>query len=126
MDFKLHSQLAQALTSLLEQTTQQLPIGHSLIPLNLLMMVVGARGDGVDLTVKGLFASLPYSVAGMRYHFKRLIEEGFITLVNSTTDARVKHVIATPKLNCHFELLTATLALPVLRDAASVEGGRIS
>ena len=88
MDLKLHSRLAQAITQLLKHTTQHLPIGHSLIPLNLLM-VVCATGDDVDLTVKGLFASLPYSVAGMRYHFNRLIEEGFIALVSSTTDSRV-------------------------------------
>lgn len=121
MDLKRHSQLAQAMTNLLGHTTQQLPVGHSLIPLNLLMVVVSARGDGVDITVKGLFASLPYSVAGMRYHFNRLIEEGFIALVNSTTDSRVKYVIATLKLNRHFELLAATLVMPVLRAAEEVE-----
>lgn len=68
-------------------------------------MVVCATGDNVDLTVKGLFASMPYSVPGIRYHFNRLIEGDFLVLVNSTADSRVKHVIATPKLKAHFELL---------------------
>ena len=117
MDLKLHSQVAQAITQLLKHTTQHLPIGHSLIPLNLLM-VVCATGDDVDLTVKGLFASLPYSVAGMRYHFNRLIEEEFLALVSSTTDSRVKHVIATLKLKRHFEVLTNSIDVVLLRNVS--------
>jgi hypothetical protein len=115
MDLKLHSQLARAMTHLLEHTTQHLPIGHSLIPLNLLM-VVCATEENIDLTVKGLFASLPYSVMGMRYHFNRLIEEGFIALVSSTADSRVKHVIPTSKLNRHFELLASNVDVVLLQD----------
>jgi hypothetical protein len=114
MDLKLHLQRARTMTHLLEHTTQHLPIGHSLIPLNLLMVVCSTEDD-IDLTVKGLFASLPYSVAGMRYHFNRLIEEEFLALVSSTADSRVKHVIATPKLKRHFELLASALEVVFLQ-----------
>ena len=79
-----------------------LPVGQSFIPFDILLTVLNGDRDGNDLTVKALFASLPYSDMGIRYHFKRLIEKEWISLHNGDADTRIKRVKATLKLKNAF------------------------
>ncbi len=88
-----------------EQISIYLPVSHSLIPLDILLTVYCGNQQGEDLTVKSLFASLPYSDMGIRHHFKKLIDENWIELHNGDKDSRLKRVRATEKLKQNlFEL----------------------
>ena len=69
--------------------------------------------SGKELTVKALFATLPYSDMGQRYHFRKLVENGWIELHAIDGDARVKQVKPTEKLKNHFEMLSHAV-LPFL------------
>jgi len=69
--------------------------------------------SGKELTVKALFASLPYSDMGLRYHFRKLVQSGWIELQTTNDDARVKQVKPTEKLKKHFEMLSQAV-LPLL------------
>lgn len=81
-----------------------LPIGHSFIPFDIVIATYCGDIDGSDLTVKSLFASLPYSTMGIRYHFKKLLADGWIELHNGDKDTRVKRVRVTNKLLVQLQL----------------------
>lgn len=114
MNLKFQAQLAQSMAHLIAQATQHLPIGYSFIPFNLLVEVLRAEHENSNITVKVLFANLPYSVMGIRYHYNRLIDDGFIALVSSLLDARVKYVRPTDKLKLQFEALTSTMDMALM------------
>ena len=86
-----------------------LPIDHSLIPLDILLTTVAGDREGNDLTVKALFASLPYSDMGIRYHFNKLLISGWIELHNGDKDLRVKRIKVTTKLDDAIEQLAEQL-----------------
>ena len=88
-----------------------LPIGHSFIPLDILLAAYCGDDNGEALTVKALFASLPYSDMGIRYHFKKLLADGWLELDNGTIDTRIKKVKASQKLNQRFINLDEKLLL---------------
>ena len=98
-----------------KQTSFHLSIGHSYIPYDILMTVVHSSISNNDLTVKALFASLPYSVMGLRYHFRQLIEKGWIELESNSNDARIKHVRPTSKLNNKIDQIVEALH-PLISD----------
>ena len=61
------------------------------------------------MAVKALFAALPYSDMGIRYHLNRLIKSNWIELRKSDKDARVKIVLPSSKLLKRLHLLTTNL-----------------
>ena len=93
-----------------KQTSAHLPIGHSFIPFDILLTVVNSHEIDSQLTVKGLFKELPYSDMGLRYHFTKLIDSGWIELEAVSTDARLKKVKPTTKLLKQFGLVASSLA----------------
>jgi len=93
-----------ALTLIRKQSAAHLPIGHSFIPYDILITVVESHTNNEELTVKALFASLPYSDMGMRYHFRKLLNDGWIELQPMNGDKRVKQIKPTEKLSNQFEL----------------------
>jgi len=82
-----------------------LPIGTSLVALDILLAVaaIGLRKERT--TVKGLFAALPHSVMGIRQNFDRLIADGWIELRPVPYDARLKYVRPSRKLKAATEQL---------------------
>lgn len=106
MDFIQHSSVVNVLTEVRKQTTVLLPIGHSFIPFDILLAVIKGYEDGDELTVKALFATLPYSDMGIRYHFRTLIKNGWIELHNGDKDTRIRRVKPTEKLVKRFTLLS--------------------
>ena len=84
------------------EISASLPIGHSFIPLDILLVAYCGDDSGDDLTVKALFASLPYSDMGIRYHFKKLLIDGWLELDKGAIDTRIKKVRASQKLNQRF------------------------
>lgn len=112
-------QVATLLAEIKLSISASLPIGHSFIPFDILLAVV--RGDelGNDLIVKALFASLPYSDMGIRYHFRKLIKDGWIQLHNGDKDTRVKRVSATTKLKNKFEFLSSKISSNISQSTYS-------
>ncbi len=106
LDFIQHSSVVNVLTEVRKQTTVLLPIGHSFIPFDILLAVIKGYEDGDELTVKALFATLPYSDMGIRYHFRTLIKNGWIELHNGDKDTRIRRVKPTEKLVKRFTLLS--------------------
>jgi hypothetical protein len=82
-----------------------LPLYNSFIPFDLLFKIGLAHIENNELTLKGLFTGLPHSEMGMRYHFRRLIANGWIEVHPSLNDRRSKRVIATCKLLDQLKLL---------------------
>jgi len=111
VDINQQQFVVAALTLIRKQSAAHLPIGHSFIPYDILVTVVDSFLSDKALTVKALFATLPYSDMGLRYHFRKLIDTGWIELHAINGDARVKQVKPTEKLSKQFGLLTANLNL---------------
>lgn len=93
-----------ALTLIRKQSVVHLPIGHSFIPYDILITVVDSHTNNEELTVKALFASLPYSDMGLRYHFRKLLNDGWIELQPMSGDKRAKQIKPTEKLSNQFGL----------------------
>ncbi len=110
METKQRHSVVTTLLLIRKQSAAYLPIGHSFIPYDILVAVFESHSNGSNLTVKSLFASLPYSVMGLRYHFRKLIETGWLELHAIDNDARVKQIKPTEKLIRHFELLSQSIA----------------
>ena len=110
MDIKQQQCVVAKLASIRRQSATYLPIGHSFIPYDILVAVVEHFTNNKELTVKALFASLPYSDMGLRYHFRKLVQNGWIELHAIDGDARVKQIKPTEKLTKHFEMLSQSIA----------------
>ena len=82
-----------------------LPIGQSFIAYDILLLVIHSHTSKQNLTLKNLFASIPYSVMGARHHLRRLTGDGWIELVADNKDNRVKICIPTEKLCIRIDLL---------------------
>ena len=82
-----------------------LPIQNSLIALDILNSVALAHFQNQPLSVKGLMASLSHSPAGLRYHYSRLLEDGWILTVQDTEDARIRWVRPTDRLLASYETI---------------------
>lgn len=92
-------------------TSSHLPIGHSTIPYDIFLHLLRCNAIEEKTTVKSLFTCLPYSDMGVRYHFNRLIENGWIDLATDNHDLRVKICYPTDKLNIRVEKLVQELNL---------------
>jgi hypothetical protein len=109
LDLTQHRSIVNALIEVRKQSTVLLPIGHSFIPFDILLAVIKGNADGEDLTVKALFANLPYSDMGIRYHFRTLIKNEWIELHNGDKDTRIRRVKPTEKLVKRFGLMSQQL-----------------
>jgi hypothetical protein len=110
VEIKQQHSVVSTLALIRKQSAAHLPIGHSFIPYDILVTVVDSFTSDKELTVKALFATLPYSDMGLRYHFRKLVDGGWIELHAVNDDARVKQVKPTDKLSKHFELLSNSLS----------------
>lgn len=88
-----------------EVTTSLLPIGHSFIPFDIILKVLDFYNNNKKLTVKNLFVDLPYSDMGLRYHFNRLVQSGWLVLVKSESDARIREIKPSEKLISIFSVI---------------------
>jgi hypothetical protein len=78
------------LMSVREITSEHLPISHSIIPYQIILVVMYHHIMNEELTVKQLFNSGPFSEMGNRYHYKRLVTDEWIVLINHPNDLRQK------------------------------------
>lgn len=108
MDQKQHL-LVGLLKDIRWQISTHLPIGHSYIPQDIIFKILDGYFENREMSVKILFAELPYSVMGTRHHFDRLLKTNWIESRKSEKDARVKIVLPSPKLLKRLNLLTNNL-----------------
>ncbi len=103
-------------------SAELLPLDNSFIPFDLLFKIGLAHIENDELTLKALFTGLPHSEMGMRYHFRRLLANGWIEVQPSPSDRRSKRVIATCKLLDQLKLLDQGFVKAVEQHMKSLDG----
>ena len=102
----------EALINIRKITTNILPIGHSFIPYDILLLVMHYHHLGQDLTIKKLLNSGIHSDMGIRYHLKRLIEKDWVSIDVNEKDQRVRILRPTTKLHEHMDLMAQKIEEP--------------
>jgi hypothetical protein len=98
------------------ECSKHLGISHSLIPFDIFTEILHSELQGVQLSVKQLFAKLPYSDMGIRYHIRQLTTEGWIETNPTKEDHRVKTIHSKEKLRIQFALLSESLTSALIND----------
>lgn len=88
-----------------EVSATYLPLGGSLIAQSLMLNLFLSHHRKEVLTVKSLFAGIPYSDMGIRYHFRRLVDDGWVELKPSTEDKRTRLCVPTAKFEAAWKLI---------------------
>lgn len=71
---------------------EHLPFYESVIANDLIIFLAIEFVGGKPLTVKRLFASLPYSYTAVRQHYKKLFEDDWVIHVPDERDGRIKYI----------------------------------
>ena len=99
---KMYLKLEVALLiSLRNAISDHLPVGSSLVILDILMFVLTEYLHERPLTMKKLLLSLDLSHTGFRYHFKKLVDDNWINLSRLTeknSDQRLRFITPSSKL----------------------------
>jgi hypothetical protein len=82
---------------------KNLPLSQSRIAFDLLLFIANCHYSDTHLTLKYLFNSLSYSERGVRYVLEQFVDNGWCEVVDSTSDKRFRHVVASAKLTNAFE-----------------------
>ncbi len=88
--------------------SKHLPIENSLIAYDLLLLLSIHNYSNSHITVKQLFASLPYSYTAVRGHYQRYVNDGWIEHYPDIKDKRIKYVRPTEKFVEMINLYTGT------------------
>jgi hypothetical protein len=75
---------------------ENIPNGQSSIAISLFLLIAHKNINGEALTLKFVFNGLGFSEQGVRPHLSIFLKYGYCHLKKSSTDGRVKHVVATP------------------------------
>jgi hypothetical protein len=90
--------ITEAILNVRNWEEDNLPLEQSALAYDLLTLASHHTISGTPLSLKQLFLLLEYSEAGVRKQLRRCIKEGWLKLVGSKKDKRVRVVIAEPKL----------------------------
>lgn len=71
---------------------ENLPFYESVIANDLIIFLAIEFVSGKPLSVKRLFASLPYSYTALRQHYKKLFEDGWVRHEPDEKDKRIKYI----------------------------------
>ena len=110
MEILIRRSALQVAVQVRDMSSELLPLDNSFIPFDILFKIGIAHFENQELTLKSLFTGLPHSEMGIRYHFRRLLANGWIELHPSTTDRRTKLVTATQRLLDQLMLLDLAFA----------------
>ncbi len=76
-----------------------IPYAQSALAKDLLLLCVYSTNAQSPLSIKETMVSLrPFSEAGIRKQLKRCLDEGWLRIIESPSDKRVRHIVAEPKL----------------------------
>ena len=88
------------------KVVSSLPIDQSLVALDIIYSVMGKHLEGNPSPVKTVLADVPHSPTGVRYHYKRLLADGWLETEPCDYDSRIKYLRPTAKLvDAYFGLL---------------------
>ncbi len=89
--------IIEAIFNLHQWVKENLPIENSLIAYDLILLLSIHSYSNNKISVKNLFSSLPHSPTAIRYHYQRLINDGWIEHYLDAKDRRIKYVQPTTK-----------------------------
>lgn len=92
----MQTEIAHLLKAANQLSAIHLPLGGSLVAYELLLNLYLHHSRGEEVTIKALFASIPYSDMGIRYHLRKLINEGWLELKTAQHDKRTRICVPTP------------------------------
>ena len=118
-------QSLRELTALLllcrQATRRRLYKGGSLIPVDLLLLVMANFSDGREpVSVKTILSKLPYSATAIRYHLYVSKKRGLLSLSRDTQDQRMVRVQPTQKLIDQLSEMRADLSPHLAFEAHSL------
>ena len=116
----MHIQLATLLKKANALTAIHLPLGGSLVAYELLLNLYLHHIRGEEVTIKALFAGIPYSDMGIRYHLRKLIEDGWLELKTAEHDRRTRICVPTSQFDSAWAAIMSDL------DEALKENGLAS
>lgn len=109
MNLKKINEVTHLLMKVREVTNAHLPISHSIIPYQILLVVMYHHIRNEKLSVKQLFNSGSFSEMGNRYHYRILLENKWIHLEDNPADFRLKLITPSEKLLQAFSVITGDL-----------------
>lgn len=83
---------------------ENLPVDTSFIPYDILMFLYKAHANKQIINLKDFFQFFSCSEMGVRYHLKRLINEGWISLADNPADRRSKLMVMNPRFLLQMEI----------------------
>lgn len=100
---------------------ENLPLYESTIANDIIIFLAIEFVRQQSLTVKQLFASLPYSYTAIRQHYKKLLQDGWIKIISDATDKRIKYLTPSAKfvdvIDAYVEEIDKTFSPPPERYA---------
>jgi hypothetical protein len=103
--------------------TKHLPLGASMIAYNLLLNLRLSQQNGETSTIKSLFASIPYSDMGIRYHLRQLLDNGWMELEPSDKDRRTRICVPTDKFDGAWALVIEQISQQLDRELVCSQCG---
>lgn len=95
---------------------ENLPMYESTIANDLIIFLAIEFVGCKPLTVKRLFASLPYSYTAIRQHYKKLFKDGWVEHIPDEKDGRIKYIKPSQKfietIDSYVETLHRTFTPP--------------
>ena len=104
------AEILRLMRAIRRASRSNLPVDSSFIPFDILLNLLQFHQENQPVSIKTLFASLPYSDMGVRYHFRRLVKNGWVKLEQSPFDSRSKICVPTEKLLSSFSSITLELS----------------
>jgi DNA-binding MarR family transcriptional regulator len=118
-------EIATLLKTANQLSSKHLPLGGSLVAYELLLNLYIHHARGEQVTIKALFAGIPYSDMGIRYHLRKLIDEGWLELKTAPHDKRTRICVPTPLFERSWQAIMADIetslgktATPLLNNHA--------
>ena len=108
---KNHLPLIDLITQIRKISQQNLPVDTSFIPYDILVFLYKAHANAQTINLKEFFLLFKHSEMGVRYHLKRLVSDGWITLVENPEDHRSKLVVVSPKFIEQMEKTLSEISL---------------
>ena len=108
---KNHLHLIDLITQIRKISQQNLPVDTSFIPYDILVFLYKAHANAQTINLKEFFLLFKHSEMGVRYHLKRLVSDGWITLVENPEDHRSKLVVVSPKFIAQMEKTLSEISL---------------
>jgi DNA-binding MarR family transcriptional regulator len=98
MNINKNVAIIESIHKLRSWCAKNLPIDNSFIAYDLLLQLSIHDYSKRDLSVKQLYASIPYSYTAIRIHYQRFFNDGWIENYSSKNDGRIKYIRPTKKL----------------------------